>query len=73
MGRSFCTAVWLLALLATPGVAQTAATPDSADVLVIDHDFAALGELVRLFLQDKQVYRAELSTIDVTLQLRPRY
>ena len=72
MGRSFCTAVWLLAWFATPGIGQTAGTPDPADVLVVDHDFGALGEQVRLFLQDKQVYRAELSSEDVTLVIRAK-
>ena len=72
MGRSFFTAVWLLAWFATPGFGQTAATPDTADVLVVDHDFGALGEQVRLFLQAKQVYRAELSSEDVTLVIRAK-
>lgn len=43
---------------------------DSSDVLVIDHDFSAAGEFVRAFLQKGQVYRAELSSPDVTLQIR---
>ncbi|HET6778649.1 MAG TPA: hypothetical protein VFH26_07150 [Gemmatimonadales bacterium] len=72
MARSFCTGVWLLAWLATPAIAQTAETADTADVLVVDHDFAALGELVRVFLRDKQVYRAELSSEDVHLTFRAR-
>ncbi|HWN19374.1 MAG TPA: hypothetical protein VNO19_10710 [Gemmatimonadales bacterium] len=46
---------------------------DSADVLVLDHDFSAGDELVRIFLADGQVYRAELSSTDATLQLSPRY
>jgi hypothetical protein len=67
-------AVWLLVWLTTTGVAQSAGNvADSADVLVVDHHFAAPGELVRIFLQDKQVYRVELSSIDVTLELRPRF
>ncbi len=66
-------AAWLFVWLSTPVVAQKVAeTADSADVLVLDHDFGVVGELVRLFLSDKQVYRAELSTQDVTLELRPR-
>ena len=72
MSRTFCTAVWLLAWFATPGFGQTAATPDTADVLMVDHDFGALGEQVRLFLQAKQVYRAELSSEDVTLVIRAK-
>jgi len=44
---------------------------DTADVLVLDHDFATGGgEFVRVFLESRQVYRAELSTSDVTLQIR---
>jgi len=64
-------AAWLFMWLAMPVVAQTVPeTGDSADVLVLDHDFGVVGELVRLFLSDKQVYRAELSSVDVTLELR---
>ena len=72
MSRTLFTAVWLLAWFATPGFGQTTATPDTADVLMVDHDFGALGEQVRLFLQAKQVYRAELSSEDVTLVIRAR-
>jgi hypothetical protein len=44
---------------------------DSADVLVLDHTFTAgVGEFVRVFLQAKQVYRADLSTSDVSLEIR---
>jgi hypothetical protein len=46
---------------------------DSTDVLLLDHDFSAGDELVRIFLVDGQVYRAELSSVDATLQLRPRF
>jgi hypothetical protein len=43
----------------------------NADVLVLDYDFSAGGaELVRVFLESRQVYRAELSTPDVSLQVR---
>ena len=72
MHRRFL-ALWLFLWPIGPAVAQTTtATADSADVLVVDHDFVALGEFVRLFLLDKQVYRAELSSENVTLQIRPR-
>jgi hypothetical protein len=37
---------------------------------MLDHDFSATGEYVRAFLQNGQVYRAELSSPDVTLQIR---
>ena len=72
MSRSFLTAVWLLGWFVTPGFGQTAATPDTADVLVVDHDFGTLGEQVRLFLQARQVYRAELSSEDMTLVIRAK-
>ena len=45
---------------------------DSTDVLVLDHDFTG-GEVVHVFLNDKQVYRAELSSPDVTLMVRARF
>jgi hypothetical protein len=61
--------LWLGASAAAQTVQHEA---DSADVLVLDHNFGTMGELVRLFLQDKQVYRAELSSEDVTLEIRPR-
>lgn len=48
----------------------TAAPEDSADVLIFDHEFTGPNEFVRAFLQDGQVYRAELSSPDVTLELR---
>jgi hypothetical protein len=58
-----------------PAAAQS--TPDqqpvdtNADVLVLDHDFSAGGvEVIRVFLESRQVYRAELSTPDVTLRVR---
>jgi hypothetical protein len=38
--------------------------------LVLDHEFTASGEFVQIFLQDRQVYRAELSSPDVTLEIR---
>lgn len=66
-------AAWLCVCLTTTVIAQTVPeTADSADVLVLDHDFGTLGELVRIFLFDRQVYRAELSTPDVSLELLPR-
>ncbi len=73
MTRPLLLAAWWLACLIGPARAQSPAYhPDSADVLVLDHDFTVLGEVVRVFLKDKQVYRAEMSTEDVTLELRPR-
>jgi hypothetical protein len=39
--------------------------------LVLEHDFATGGgEIVRVFLERGQVYRAEMTTPDVTLQIR---
>jgi hypothetical protein len=67
----------LVLVLARPLFAQAEsasqarpAIDTTADVLVLDHDFAATGEVVRIFLQSKQVYRAELSSPDLTLQIR---
>ena len=73
MSRPVSLAAWLIVCLTTPLPGQTVTqTADSSDVLVLDHDFGTVGELVRLFLNDKQVYRAEVSSQDVTLELRPR-
>jgi hypothetical protein len=68
--------VWLVVCLASPSAAQRDSSaapsiPDTADALVLDHDFiAGAGEFVRVFLQANQVYRAELSTPDVTIGIR---
>jgi hypothetical protein len=43
---------------------------DSTDVLVLDHDFTSPNEFARVFLQDGQVYRAELSSPEMSLQIR---
>jgi hypothetical protein len=48
-----------------------AAPGDSADVLVLDHDFTP-GEFVRVFLAAGVVYRAELKTPDIALTVSPR-
>lgn len=63
----------LLMVWNSPSGAQTSSTqrlPDSSYVLVLDHEFSSLGEPVRVFLQDRQVYRAELSSPDVVLGIR---
>lgn len=72
MIRPMAAAVWLLVCAAFSLAAQTGeAGSDSADVLVLDHDFhAGSREFVRVLLMGKQVYRAELSTSDVTLEIR---
>jgi hypothetical protein len=78
MPRLVRAVVWLVVCLASPLAAQRDSSParstsDTADALVLDHDFiAGVDELVRVFLQAKQVYRAELSTPDVTLGIRSR-
>jgi hypothetical protein len=66
----------LVVLLAGPLLAQndvraTPATPvdTMADVLVLDQDYTG-AEYVRVFLESGQVYRAELSSRDITLQIR---
>ncbi|HKU63168.1 MAG TPA: hypothetical protein VJQ44_18345 [Gemmatimonadales bacterium] len=71
MPRSLALALALLATVTPILPAQEASTAgDSADVLVLDHDFTGSPEFVRVFLQGKQVYRAELSSTDVTLEVR---
>jgi hypothetical protein len=64
-------------LLLCAGVSAAQSTPEpspvdtEADVLVLDHDFSAgVTEVVRVFLESRQVYRAELSTPDVSLRVR---
>jgi hypothetical protein len=73
MYRSALAVVWLAVCL-TPWLHAQATgsgtSSDSADVLLLDHDFSAAGEFVRVFLQNGQVYRAELGSPDVTLQIR---
>lgn len=54
-----------------PLYGQSDASPsDTADVLIVDHDFAGLGEWVRVFLQEGLVYRAELNSPDARLEIR---
>jgi hypothetical protein len=73
MVRAGLAAALLSLSLAPPLRAQTAADPvdaDSTDVLVFDHDFTGPNQFARVFLQGGQVYRAELSSSDLTLQIR---
>jgi hypothetical protein len=76
MPRLVLAVVWLVVCLASPLAAQSdSSTPrqaaDTADAMVLDHDFiAGVGESVRVFLQGKQVYRADISTADVTIGIR---
>jgi hypothetical protein len=73
MSRSAFTVACLAIGLSAPLCAQggaTSSTADSANVLVLDHDFSGAGEFVRVFLQSGQVYRGELSSPDVVLQIR---
>ena len=65
---AFVAAAWTSPLLSQTALGRPA--KDSSDVLVLDHDFSGLGETVRLFLQDRQVYRAELSSPGVVLDIR---
>ena len=51
----------------TDTVGQSA---DSVDALVVDHDFTGGFEFVRVFLQAGQVYRAELSSPDVSMEIK---
>jgi len=72
MRRLVLAVVWLAVCVVTPIYAQDGEAADpERDVLVLDHDFiAGVGEFVRVFLQARQVYRAELSTPDVLIGLR---
>lgn len=73
MIRPAAALVCLTACLAISLHAQTpvgSASTETADVLVLDHDYTGPNEFVRVFLQDGQVYRAELNSPDVTLQIR---
>jgi hypothetical protein len=76
MPRHVRAVVWIVVCLTSPLAAQSegptaGSASDTADALVLDHDFiAGVGEFVRVFLQANQVYRAELSTPDVTLGIR---
>jgi hypothetical protein len=66
-----CAAV--LTIWAAPLWSQTAAVKtsrDTSEVLVLDHDFTSLGEVVRVFLQDGQVYRAELGSPNALLEIK---
>jgi hypothetical protein len=74
MSRSAFSLCWMLVgLVLCPAAGAQASPklimPDSSNVLLLDHDFTGPNEFVRVFLQDGQVYRAELSTPDVTLQI----
>jgi hypothetical protein len=50
--------------------ASMQSTRDSSQVLVLDHDFTGPGEIVRVFLQDGQIYRAEISSPNAVLEIR---
>lgn len=63
--------VLLLPLTGLAAQQDSAATRDSADVLVLDHDFSSPGEFARVFLQKGVVYRAVLSTGDASLEIVP--
>lgn len=73
MARAVYAMAVLAVCLTSPLDAQNAPDrpmADTSDVLVLDHVFSALGEYTRVFLQSGQVYRAELSSPDMTLQIR---
>lgn len=73
MARAVITLACLLVCLHSISRAQSAVdttSADSTDVLVLDHDFTSPNEFARVFLQDGQVYRAELSSPDMSLQIR---
>jgi hypothetical protein len=63
----------LLLISASTSWAQTSSsrsTSDTSYVLVVDHDFSGPNERIHVFLQDGQVYRAELSSPNVSLEIR---
>jgi hypothetical protein len=72
MVRAGVTAALLLLSLCPSLRGQTAtdSAADSADVLVLDYDFTSPYQFARVFLQSGQVYRAELSSSDLSLQIR---
>jgi hypothetical protein len=65
-----CLAVWLPLLLLAQSTVDTTTSADSTDVLVLDYDFSGPNQFARVFLQDGQVYRAELSSADMSLQVK---
>jgi hypothetical protein len=76
--RAVVTLIAIAISLAPAAVAQQdsvarAAAParDSADVLVLEHDFTGPGEFARVFLLKGQVYRAVLSSGDASLEIYP--
>jgi hypothetical protein len=64
-----CLVVGLASSLRAQGRADQESN-DSANVMVLDYDFTGVYEFARVFLQNGQVYRAELSSTDVTLDVR---
>jgi hypothetical protein len=72
MVRAGITAAFLSLFLSPFLRAQTGtdSAADSADVLVLDYDFTSPNQFARVFLQGGQVYRAELSSSDLSLQIR---
>jgi hypothetical protein len=73
MSRLLFAGAVLVPCLFSVGHAQSGASQqvsDSADVLLLDHVFTAHHEVVRVFLQEGQVYRAELNSPDLSLEIR---
>jgi hypothetical protein len=59
--------------LASSLLAQEAAnheSSDTANAMILDYDYTGVYEFARVFLQNGQVYRAELSSTDVSLYIR---
>lgn len=69
-----CLAILLTGTLAAQDAPPAPAAPaldTTADVLVLDRDFTSgAQEFARVFLERGQVYRGELNSADVTLQIR---
>lgn len=58
-------------VIALAFLASAAGRTDSADVLILRHDFESRTEVVRVQLEKGQVYRAEVSSARAVLRVRP--
>jgi hypothetical protein len=59
-----------LASIASAQTSSVRSTPDTSYVLLLDHDFSGPGERIQVFLQNGQVYRAELNSANALLEIR---
>lgn len=54
-----------------PGIQQQAAQEDTADVLVLNHDYTGPGEFARVILLKGEVYKAFISEPNASLEIYP--